>query len=682
MTNLFRAMHGESDEFASSRVRWLIGLRWGAIAMIATAAFFSWLGFFPGLNRGVLVATAIVAGGYNLMLSLRGEHSNRDGVTHAVVDMLILTIVLWASGGIHTPFLANYIFHVAIVGILGGQRGTVIAAVIAVLGCFALLLTDHIPGLKIATWNPVPPWDAMSDLSAFVGVTIVVAYLVSQAIRELKEREVALARIGETVALEYEVLSNTLSELDAGLEVVDRDGTVMWRNKRAAELSPWAPTGGAWTCPGSHRPCQGQVAGVCPIKQSLENAEPGRCRFAANIDGSERVYEMLVFPLAGSPPRGGPQRAMNLYLDRTSTVLDERRFILAERLASLGRVTQGVAHELNTPLATIRTLAADMQKALQQMRETEDHEARHRLIADVEESAEIVRDETRRLGRITQGLLTGGDVVRQEIEHEVRLGVVLERARALVFAGMRDAPPLEIDRSVDTLSVVADRDRLVQVLVNLLQNACDAVREYPSGGLHVSARYHEDEGRVSLLVEDDGTGLAPEIKDRLFEPFSTTKPPGKGTGLGLYTTYMLVRGMRGSIHLEDRDEGGTRARVVLPAAAEGAIRAEPVASNSKRQLPVHSRELQSPSADTTTNQPARLASARSHSSQSSSPQSHSQSQSRQGSSPQSHSQSQSPQSHSRSQSPQSPDLMLRGRESPATMAQTGSGATIAERRHE
>ncbi len=104
----------------------------------------------------------------------------------------------------------------------------------------------------------------------------------------------------------------------------------------------------------------------------------------------------------------------------------------------------------------------------------------------------------------------------------------------------------------------------MQVLVNLLQNAYDAVRESENAHVAVSARAWRRR-EVVLTVEDDGPGLATDIEHRLFEPFTTTKPPGQGTGLGLYTTYMLVRAMGGTVTLENREEGGARATVRLPA---------------------------------------------------------------------------------------------------------------------
>ena len=274
-------------------------------------------------------------------------------------------------------------------------------------------------------------------------------------------------------------------------------------------------------------------------------------------DGQERVYEMLTFVLA--TPRAGAT-LMNLYVDRTAATLADQRLLLAERLVSLGRVAQGVAHELNTPLATIRTLASDMRATLRAGQE-EPPDAAHfkRLALDIDESAALVHDETLRLGRITQSLLAGGDLVRSKIQGEVPVGAVVERARALVFAGVRSGPSVQVDDSVDSLRVTADLDRLVQVLVNLLQNAYDAVRE--QAGSRVLIRVENKGDDAFIYIEDNGPGVSPELKNKLFEPFATSK--AQGTGLGLYTSYMLVRAMDGDLWLDPRPGGGTVATLRL-----------------------------------------------------------------------------------------------------------------------
>lgn len=548
------------DDFSVDRLRWIIRLRWVALAGILAAAAFAALGFFPGVAWEVLVATATCTGVYNFVLTRRQRLDERPGtrqaVQQAIVDMLLLTLVLWAAGGMRTPFIGYYVFHVAIVGILGGKNATVTAALAAVLGSFLLLASEHVPALQIGRWDPVWPWDLFAEVIAFVTTVGAVAYLVTHAVEELRRREAALADARASAALELQVLTNTLDELDAGLEVVESDGQVLWRNKRAEQLAP-AIKHDVWVCPGDERACEKDVTGTCPVSAALDLGQPGHCRFAANIEGTERVYEMNVYPL--TPGHDGKGRLMNLYVDRSTTLIAERRLILAERLASLGRVTQGVAHELNTPLATIRTLSADMLAALREASKEEGHP----LIADLSESAALVHDETRRLGRITQGLLTGRDLTSTRVSGSVPLAAVVERARALVFAGARELFPVEVD-DLAGHAFRGDRDHLVQVMVNLLQNAYDAVKEAGGGGVRVHAR--RAGSHVEILIDDDGPGVPEPIRGRLFEPFATSKPPGKGTGLGLYTSYMLVDAMQGRLSLEDRDGGGARAVVSIPAA--------------------------------------------------------------------------------------------------------------------
>jgi signal transduction histidine kinase/membrane protein implicated in regulation of membrane protease activity len=561
----------EHDDFSVDRLRWIIRLRWFALGGILLAATVSGLGFFPGVNWKVLLATVAVAGVYNLVLWRRQRRRQTSGapeaVRQAIVDMGLLTLVLWAAGG-RTPFIGYYVFHVAIVGILGGKRATVVAAVAALVGSMLLLVTEHVPALQIGRWDPLWPWDLLAEVAAFVTTVGAVAYLVTHAVHELRLRERALAEARDRSALELEVLSNTLDELDAGLEIVERDGAVLWRNKRAEELAPFANEADAhahhWSCPGELRSCERDTTGLCPVKEALDRGQSGHCRFAARIDGQERIYEMNVFPLDAGPHER--PRIMNLYVDRTSGLVAERRLMLAERLASLGRVTQGVAHELNTPLATIRTLAADMIAALRAVEGG--HGERQSLLDDLRESAALVHDETRRLGRITQGLLTGRDLTASEIDGSVPLAAVVERARALVFAGARKNIPVEIGADLSHHAVIADPDHLVQVMVNLLQNAYDAVRERSGGAVRVHARSNGD--RVDIVIDDDGPGIPEAVSARLFEPFATTKPPGQGTGLGLYTSYMLVASMQGSLTLDDRPEGGARAVVSLPAAVREA----------------------------------------------------------------------------------------------------------------
>jgi signal transduction histidine kinase/PAS domain-containing protein len=547
------------------RLSWLIRLRWFALLGIVVAAVLAASGAFPGVNFRVLFATAAGATFYNASMwrSLRRgavSTTQRAAMYQALIDFLLLTIVLWAAGGLDSPFVTYYVFHVALVGILSGPRATLLAGAFA-LACAALLwLTELVPAMRIGQWHPQGIWAPLAQVAAFVSTVGAVAYLVTHAVAELRDRERALEDARNRAEFEYELLSTTLNQLDAGLEVLDSAHVVVWRNRLARRLVPRLESGDPWHCPGTESACERDASGLCPINRSFQLGEPGRCRFAVEGDNSERVYELLSFPLSATP--GEKPRVMNLYLDRTSATLAERQLVLAERLASLGRVVQGVAHELNTPLATIRTLAADMVVALCTL-DTADAHARKHLVSDMTESASLIKDETARLGRIAQELLAGGDLVRLRISGSVPLSAVVARASALVFAGVRGGPTVELDASLDGLRVRCDQDRLVQVLVNLLQNAHDALRGRSAAHVRITAE-GVDDGSVHIAVEDDGPGIDARVQGRLFEPFTTTKPPGEGTGLGLYTSYMLVRAMHGTLRLLPRPEGGTIALVRLP----------------------------------------------------------------------------------------------------------------------
>ncbi len=546
------------DDFTADRIRWLITLRWIAMAGVLVATGFVLAGRFPGVAWPVLLLVALAGSTYNVILMLRTpgpRAGKRAAVSQALVDLVMLTIVLWAAGGISSPFIGFYVFHLALIGILGGPGATLVATAAAFAGAGFLALTEWIPALRIGLWDPEPPWDTIANVAAFTATVGAAAYVVLHAVRELRHRERELSTARDQAELEYQVISNTLDELEAGLEVVSPDGRIEWRNRLADMLAPDSGSNGEWECPVAARGCETEPAGLCPVWRARDEGVEARCRFAAGA----RSYEMLSFPLASR--EDDARRIMNLYVDRTQLMLAERRLLLAERLASLGRVAQGVAHELNTPLATIRTLASDMREAIRALGGDQ------ALQSDLAESAALIRDETERLGRITHSLLTGGSLPRLRLDEAAPLAAIVERARALVFAGTREGgPELLVSDAVGEIAVAADPDRLLQVLVNVLQNAADANRE--AGGKRVWLSAERRGSTVEIKVDDEGAGIDPEIEGRLFEPFATTKPPGEGTGLGLYASYMLVETMGGELTLENRREGGAAARIRLRAGTQ------------------------------------------------------------------------------------------------------------------
>ena len=271
-----------------------------------------------------------------------------------------------------------------------------------------------------------------------------------------------------------------------------------------------------------------------------------------------RVFrvEKLPMRLDGS---GEVSHIITFARDITEQRALERAVIQSEKMAAIGQLTAGIAHEINNPLATIASCAEAMRSRL---REGLDEQER----AEVREDAQVIEEEAYRCKAILQNLL---DLSRTTPASEAawcdpvrvvqRTANLIQHSPAL--AGIR----VEVDHDAGLPPACASEDHLVQVMLALLSNAADAVAK--DGRVSVTVRRH-GEGEVVLSVEDDGPGVPEEIQDRVFEPFFTTKPSGRGTGLGLAVAYGIVRAQKGRLEMHSEVGVGTRFDVILPVAAE------------------------------------------------------------------------------------------------------------------
>jgi signal transduction histidine kinase len=229
----------------------------------------------------------------------------------------------------------------------------------------------------------------------------------------------------------------------------------------------------------------------------------------------------------------------------------ERQVIHGEKLASVGRLAAGVAHEIGNPLAAILGLLELLKEG--------DLDATRRA-----EFLGRVQRETERIHYIIRDLLA---FARQEPVHDTP-GQTAD-LREVVHDAVNLVRPQKESRDVtievripDGLGRVAGpQPRLTQVVLNLLLNALDAIEG--KGRIVIEASRVVDADEVVLVVSDDGPGFPPELRDQLFEPFTTTKPAGKGTGLGLAVCHALVTAMGGTIRALDTTEGGARIEVHL-----------------------------------------------------------------------------------------------------------------------
>lgn len=240
----------------------------------------------------------------------------------------------------------------------------------------------------------------------------------------------------------------------------------------------------------------------------------------------------------------------------------------AEKLASMGQLSAGIAHEINNPLGVIllygRSMLDELELAAQEGGPAQEGAARR-------EDLEMIVEQAERCRRIVSGLLNFARRNRVNLQR-VELGALLRHSLKAI-----PLPPgvelcLELDEAP---GAEVDADQLVQVITNLVHNALEAM---PTGG-RLTVGVRELDGEACLVVRDTGTGIPEAIRTRIFEPLFTTKQIGKGTGLGLAVTWGIVKMHRGRIEVESQAEAalgatGTEFRVWLPLRGQAGVMGE------------------------------------------------------------------------------------------------------------
>lgn len=306
------------------------------------------------------------------------------------------------------------------------------------------------------------------------------------------------------------------------------------------------------------------------LDQALAGNEVRLGREPLTLAGRERFVDLYCRALHGDAAGGG--RLLVILRDQTDQKLMDQHLWQTEKLASLGLLAAGVAHQINNPLGVLMGFS---QLALQKAPADAPFRRELTIIRDQGQQCKEIVDGLLNFTRLSElgsgpgdllaGLMMVSDTVSGVLQSQ---GISLERDLA---ADLPPGPP--------------GCGAVQQVLLNLMNNAKDAM---PDGGLlKLSARLvtkppRQGDGHgtlpatpryIEIILEDDGTGIAPEVMPRIFDPFFTTKPEGKGTGLGLSVAYGIVRELGGTLTCDSPPPGaaqgrGTRFTIRLPAGRE------------------------------------------------------------------------------------------------------------------
>jgi C4-dicarboxylate-specific signal transduction histidine kinase len=306
------------------------------------------------------------------------------------------------------------------------------------------------------------------------------------------------------------------------------------------------------------------------ILGDYENDRSRLARQTERLDNSRRALLHILKDSHESNLRLGDSRKAMIHIMgdlRETTQEMERReqelrdkqeqLVQAGKLATLGELTTGVAHELNNPLNNIGLYVGNV---IDQIRlgevETE------RLVSDLEKTMEQVQKAT----EIISHLRTFGRAARVSIEL-VDIDDVIERSLLLVQEQLRlRGIDVELELCPDELIVLANPIQLEQVFINLLTNARDAVADSKRKTIRIASS--RDEERIRIAFSDTGPGIPRDLQQRIFDPFFTTKEVGTGTGLGLSITYSILKEYGGEISVASRPGKGATFVIELPFADE------------------------------------------------------------------------------------------------------------------
>ena len=293
---------------------------------------------------------------------------------------------------------------------------------------------------------------------------------------------------------------------------------------------------------------------------------------------SPRLGRMLRIDVARIPGDRPARNVVVLIEDVTDAQAMESQLIQSEKLAAVGQLVSGVAHELNNPLTSI----AGLSEFLLEQKQLGTHDRGH---------LKVIHEQAERAGKIVRNLLTfarKGPAERTRVD----LNDVLQRTILLTSYDLR-LKGVDVEREIEPElpDVLGDRHALQQVVLNLLTNAGQAVAQNPdSRPRRIVARTWFD-GQVHLRISDSGPGIPDEVLPQLFTPFFTTKEPGQGTGLGLSITYSIVEVHGGHIAVERAAEGGAAFRVDLPRAPADAPARLPLMDVEPPEPPTTKRRI-------------------------------------------------------------------------------------------
>jgi two-component system sensor histidine kinase PilS (NtrC family) len=463
--------------------------------------------------------------------------------------VLLVTWLVWATGDINSPYAAAYILVISAASIFLGPRGALVTSVGCVVAFTFITLATSMG------WIPAFASDPENALTAkavqAIGINDVAFLVVGLLAARLADRQarsdVQLIEATQSLATLRALHERIVESIRSGVMTTDLRGRIYTFNAAAEEITGYRTT-----------EVRGQDASIFfgelkdHIKQSLSAAQAGEPspRFESYCLTPDGLRLRLGFGISPLFSETGETTGLVLtFQDLTEVRALEEAARRQDRLAAVGRVAAGIAHEIRNPLASMRG-------SIQVLRSDMDGDSSQAQLM------EIILRESDRLNQIIADFLAyarprNTQLALIDLREPLRETFTLLRHSPEI----RDGHLLEEELPDEPVMVSADASQLKQVLWNLSRNALQAM---PDGGTLRAEMSRAASGRLRITFKDTGRGMTQEQVEHLFEPFSSSTTGG--TGLGLSIVYQIIRDHGGTINVRSREGQGTTITVELPGA--------------------------------------------------------------------------------------------------------------------
>jgi len=568
---------GQSSSALVDQILWLISLRWMAVVLVVAGALAGTWGFPVLTHSGPLYAVAAVLLACNLLYAVAARRIDRApqrqklvlAMVQIEVDLLVLTAVLFFSGGVVNPFFLFYVFHVIIATIILPRHLSFAVGLTSIV-LFGLLAANELHGGALLGYYPLQlsaggglwrnPVYGLAAFVAFAFTVVLAQHLTHIIIVRMTAKELEAARNGDLLR----AIINAMAE---GLMFVTDDGHVSLCNPAAQQ---WRRDGGTGKGDSLESFPPTLAKHIRALAGSGNGDEQGHKIEFDTTGSSHRVIEARDYSVVGlDGARLGHvivgqdltehkkleadlvERTEQLTTINEMLKMSRVRMAQREKMVALGQMAAGIAHEIGNPLTSLSSVVQYL--------------GRKCIDAEQKELCAVLDHHVGRISVILKHLLGLARPATAEYTW-VDVNELIENTLSLVRFDKRvHGVAIVHTHSADLPMVWLNPQNLEQCLLNIVINALDAMDaagpESPRR-LEITKTFKDE--MVEIRVADTGVGMSSEVCQRAFESFFTTKEISRGTGLGLFVSYNLVAEIDGTIELESRPGEGTTAIIRIP----------------------------------------------------------------------------------------------------------------------